>query len=465
MNSKIFVPFKKLFKLIIGIIDKCIVTPISTIVYKLQLKFGKESRIEKLLNRPHFLLYLSLVFAIFLFYLVENKAVKLVNTDAEYLTNQKVKVLYNSSAYVVEGVPESVDITLIGKKSQLYLAKQLGDNEVVVDLTDYEPSDKPVKVKLTYNKNLDNIDYKIDPTYITVTIKKKVNDTKTISYDLLNQDLLDPKLSVRSVELSQSSVVVRGSEDTLNDVATVKALIDLSNKDYTKAGTYAIDNVKLVAYGKEGEVIDNVEIAATKITATLILDSFSKKVPVKVVTEGKLVDGKAISSITINGKAASEYEVTVYGDEDALEKVENISVPINIQDLGNSGSKTFNVSSLPRPNGVRTITDESVSIVLNFGEAKQKTISVVGIKTINVPSGLVANLASADDMNVEVQVIGVASVIDALGDNPSGITAYVDLSGMTAGGPRSVDVKVTGDDSRLQYIVTKKVNVVLSKGN
>ena len=54
MNSKIFVPFKKLFKLIIGIIDKCIVTPISTIVYKLQLKFGKESRIEKLLNRPHF---------------------------------------------------------------------------------------------------------------------------------------------------------------------------------------------------------------------------------------------------------------------------------------------------------------------------------------------------------------------------------------------------------------------------
>ena len=59
----------------------------------------------------------------------------------------------------------------------------------------------------------------------------------------------------------------------------------------------------------------------------------------------------------------------------------------------------------------------------------------------------------------------VHTVIDALGDNPSGITAYVDLSGMTAGGPRSVDVKVTGDDSRLQYIVTKKVNVVLSKGN
>ena len=464
MNKKIFVPFKKLFKFIYNIIDKFIVTPISTLIYKIQLRFGKENKLEKLLNRPNFLLYLSLVFAILLFYLVENKAVKLVNTEAEYLTDQPVKVLYNSGAYVVEGVPETVDITLIGKKSQLYLAKQLGDNEVVIDLTDYEPSDKPVEVKLTYNKNLDNIDYKIDPTYVTVTIKKKVSDTKTISYDLLNQDELNPKLSVRSVELSKNDVVVRGSQETLNSVATIKALIDLNNSDYNKAGTYTVDNVTLVAYGSDGNVIKNVEIVATKITATLVLDSYSKKVPVKVLTEGNLVDGKAISSITINGKAASEYEVTIYGDENSLETIENIPVTLDIAGLGNSGSKTLNVS-LPKPSGVRSIVDDSVSIVLNFGEAKQKTVTVVGIKTINVPSGLVANLASASDINVEVQVIGVESVINALGDNPSGITAYVDLSGCVVGGPYPIDVKVSGDDSRLQYVVTKKVNVVLSKAS
>ena len=464
MNKKIFVPFKKLFKFIYNIIDKFIVVPISTLIYKIQLKFGKDNKLEKLLNRPNFLLYLSLVFAVLLFYLVENKAVRLVNTEAEYLTDQPVKVLYNSGAYVVEGVPETVDITLIGKKSELYLAKQLGDNEVVVDLTDYEPSDKPVEVKLTYNKNLDNIDYKIDPTYVTVTIKKKVSDTKTINYDLLNQDELNPKLSVRSVELSKSDVVVRGSQETLNSVATIKALIDLNNSDYNKAGTYTVDNVTLVAYGSDGNVIKNVEIVATKITATLVLDSYSKKVPVKVLTEGNLVDGKAISSITINGKAASEYEVTIYGDENSLETIENIPVTLDITGLGNSGSKTLNVS-LPKPSGVRSIVDDSVSIVLNFGEAKQKTVKVVGIKTINVPNGLVANLASAEDINVDVQVIGVESVIDALGDNPTGITAYVDLSGCVVGGPYPIDVKVVGDDSRLQYVVTKKVNVVLSKSN
>jgi YbbR domain-containing protein len=462
--SKKFKPLKKVGKGLYGIVDKLIVTPISTVVYHVRDRIGKDNKIEKILNRPNVLLYLSLAFAIVLFLFVDSRAMTYVNTEAEILPNQPVKVIYNSSAYVVEGIPDSVDITLIGKRSELYLARQLGNNEVVVDLTDYEASDTPIKVKMTYNKTISSLDYKLDPSYVMVTIKKKVSAIKNVSYDLMNQDLLDPKLSVKSVELSKSEVVVKGSQDTLDTIASIKALINLNNPEYKKAGTYNVENVQLVAYDSNGHIVNNVEIVSTNISATLVLDSYSKKVPVKVLTEGALVDGKAISSITINGKAASEYEVTIYGDENSLETIENIPVTLDIAGLGNSGSKTLNVS-LPKPSGVRSIVDDSVSIVLNFGEAKQKTVKVVGIKTINVPSGLVANLASAEDINVDVQVIGVESVIDALGDNPTGITAYVDLSGCVVGGPYPIDVKVVGDDSRLQYVVTKKVNVVLSKSS
>jgi YbbR domain-containing protein len=77
---------------------------------------------------------------------------------------------------------------------------------------------------------------------------------------------------------------------------------------------------------------------------------------------------------------------------------------------------------------------------------------------------LSANLESASDTSVEVQVIGVESVISELGDNPTGIYAYVDLTNYSTG-TYSVEVKVEGNDSRLQYIVTKNVNVVLSKAN
>lgn len=456
-------PLKKLFKSIYKLIDKLIVTPISTIVYKIQKKLGKESKLEKILNKPYALLILSLVFAGIFSLIVNLKASSFVSDDAEFLTNIPVRVEYNTGAYVIEGIPETVDMTLIGKKSQLYLARQLGDNEVVADLSDYQASDTPIKVKLTYNKPIDNMEYQISPSYITVVIKEKVSDNKTVSYDLLNQDELDPKLSVKSVELSKTDVIVRGSQDTIDSIATIKALIDLKNEEFIKAGTYTIDKLKLIAYGDDGKIVDNVEIVATNINAKVEIDSYSKRVPVKVQTTGELVSGKAISSITINGVNASDFETTIYGDEAALEDITYISASIDVDGQGNNGSKTSKVT-FSKPAGVRSIGDESVSIVLNFGEAKQKTITITGIRTSNVPSGLSANLASEDDKVVEIQVIGVESVINEIDENGSGIYAYVDLTGRTTG-TYSVPVQVEGSDSRLQYIVTKNVNIVLSKSN
>ena len=459
-NSKSsFKLFKKLYKLL----DKLIVTPISSVVYKIQKKFGNENNLEKLLNRPYALFILSGIIAVALSFFVHLNMDMLTNNDAEFLTNIPVKVVYNSSAYVVEGVPDTVSMTLIGNKMELYLARQLGDNEVVVDLTDYQASEKSVEVRLTYNKPIKNLEYQISPEFLTVTIKEKVSDNKTVTYDLLNQDELDVKLSVKSVELSKSDVIVRGSQETIDSIASIKALIDLDNEDFTKAGTYVLDNLKLVAYGNDGTIVNNVEIVATNISATLELDSYSKKVPVKVLTTGDLVSGKAISSITINGVNANDFETTIYGDEAALESISYITATIDIDGQGNNGSKTSKVT-LPKPAGVRSIGDESISIVLNFGEAKQKTILLTGIRTSNVPSGLSANLESASDTSVEVQVIGVESVIAELGDNPAGIYAYVDLTNFSTG-TYSVEVKVEGNDSRLQYIVTKNVNVVLSKAS
>ena len=459
-NNKVIKAFKNIGKNLYKALDKLIITPISTLVYKIGVKLGKGSKIEKLLNRPHVLLYLSLLFAILLFWLVDSQSVSFVNNDAEFLTNIPVKVQYNSSAYVIEGIPDVVDVTLIGKKSQLYFARQLGDKEVVVDLTDYQASDQPVRVKLSYNKPIDNLKYKIDPTYVSVIIKEKVSDNKTISYDLLNQDDLDPKLSVKNVELSKSDVIVRGSQETIDSIATIKALIDLSSEEFTKAGTYTMDNLNLVAYGTDGKIIDNVEIVATNISAKVELDSYSKRVPVRIHTTGTLVSGKAISSITINGTNAIDFETTIYGDEASLEKVEEIAVTIDVEKQGNNGSKTSKVT-LPKPAGVRSISDETVSVVLNFGEAKQRTIKISNIQRRNVPNGLTANLLSELGDGIEVQVIGVESVINELDVNSSDITAYVDLTGKTVG-TYTVDVMVEGTDSRLQYIVTKKVDIIIS---
>ena len=454
---KILKPLIKLFRAIYRVVDKLIVTPISRIIYYLNKKLkNNTSHIEKLLNRPSILVYLSLAFAVIVFFLVDSKVISLVETEAEVLTNQPVNVLYNKEAYVVEGLVDTVDIILTGRKSDLYLAKQLGDHEVVLDLTDYEASSEPYKVKLTYNQTIDSLNYKIDPSTVTVTIKNKVSSLSGITYDLLNENKLNSKLSVGEVSLSKSEVVVKGSQDNLNKVATVKALVDLNNEDLTDAGTYDIDNVKLAAYDEKGKMMSNIDIVPSTITATVTLNTYYASVPLSVKTKGELITGKAISSITING--SNSYSVNVYGEQSVIDTIKSVPVSIDINGLGAANSKTYNVT-LPKPSGVRHMSDNNAKIVVNFGDEKQKTIENVQIGAPkNLASGLTANAKSESDQVVSVLVKGVQSVIDSI--NADDINAYVDLTGYTAG-EHEVAVLIESNDPRVEYVVTKNITVVI----
>ena len=61
----------------------------------------------------------------------------MIENEAEIIKNVPVNLIYNEEAYVVENVPETVDITITGRKSDIYLAKQLGEFAVELDLSKY----------------------------------------------------------------------------------------------------------------------------------------------------------------------------------------------------------------------------------------------------------------------------------------------------------------------------------------
>lgn len=458
--SKVFTVIKNFFLYLYKLLDKFIITPISKIVYRISKLLNKNNgRIEKFLTRNNTLLYLSLILAVVFFLLIDSKVINFTETEAEVITNQSVKVQYNKEAYVIEDLPETVDITLIGRKSDLYLAKQLGENEVVLDLTDYQPRDEAYRVKLTYNQTINTLNYKLDPTYVYVTIKKKVSALKTITYDVINQDKLNeinPQLSVSNVELDKSEVVVKGSQDTLNKIASVKALVDLNNSKFTTQGSYTLENLPIVAYDENGNILKNVEVVPESVSGVVTFTSYSKEVPVTVLTTGDLVAGKAISSITINGK--NDFKVTIYGEQSLIDSITSVPVTIDVSDQGNNGSKTYNVT-ISKPTGVRYMTTTSATIVVSFGEAKQKTIDDVVVNTRNVPTGMSANAVSTEDQKVSVQIIGVQSVIDSI--TADDIVAYIDLNGYTTG-EHNVPVYVEGDNPMAQYIVTSSVNIYLS---
>ena len=442
----------RFFKAIYRVIDKLIVTPISRLIFNIREYLrGKNFKLDYIFNRPNFMIYVSLILAVVVFLLIDSRVITLVESEAEVITNVPVTVNYNEEAYVVEGIPETVDIVLIGRKSDIYLAKQLGTNNVILDLSDYEARDSAYRVYLSYTKSIDSIDYKLDPSYVTVTIKDKISVTKTIDYDLFNEKYLSEELSVESVELARSEVVVKGSEDAINDIASVKALIDLSDEALTDVGTYTLNNVRLVAYDSQGEVLDNIEIVPATLSATITLDTYSKSVPIDVRTTGTLVTGKAIASILINN--SNSYSVTIYGDEEQISGITSVPVTINVDGEGTNSTRNYNVT-ISRPTGVRALSENNASITVTFGDERQKEVELSTISSRNLASGYTANIIGTS--SVPVIVKGVQSVIDNV--DASNINAYIDLEGYTPG-EYDVEVKIENDDPRLNYVVSSTVKV------
>lgn len=451
---------KGFFKAIYSFIDKIIVTPISRIIYWISdsLK-GHNISLDYILNRPNFMIYVSLILAVVVFFLIDTRVINLVESEAEVLTDIPVKVNYNEEAYYIEGIPDSVDITLIGRKSDIYLAKQIGTNAVILDLSNYEASDSAVKVYLSYTKSIDSINYKLDPSYVTVSIKEKVSVKKTINYDLVNESYLSEKLSVEAVELSKNEVVVKGSQDMIDKIASLKALIDLKNEKLKEAGTYDIDNINVVAYDAKGNIIDGLEVVPNSLSATITLDTYSKNVPLKVLTTGNIVTGKAIAEILINNENSKE--ITIYGDQNTISGITNVPVTVNVDGGGSTATKSYNVT-INRPNGVRAISEKKATVTITFGDERQKEMDIINvISEQNLGSNLAANIIDTPSVNVIVK--GVQSVIDSVtSDN---IKAYLDLEGCELGKEYDIPVKVENDDPRLNFVVGSTVRVRITSAN
>lgn len=438
--------FHKLYKLI----DKTIITPVTKFILLIGDKTGKKTgRFEKWLVRRNTLIFISLILAIGLFFVVDNKAVVLVDSSAEVLYDQKVEAIYNSEDYVIEGLPESVDVTLIGRKTDMYLAKQLSSGTVTVDVSKLGVGTH--KVSLSYDSVINSIDYKLDPGVITIIIYPKTSIEKSATIDVINKEKLDSKLSISNVSIDTSNIIVKGAEHTLNKVASVKALVDIGKLIDPTVGVTTLEDVSLVAYDSDGKIV-NVEMVPNKVSATISIVSPSKEVPIKVIPKGEVEFGKAISSMT-----SSVSKVTVYGDESTLEKLEYIPIEINVTNL--KSNKKYDVI-ITTPSGIRHISEKSATITVTLGDETTMEVNDVLVETINLDSNYKAVALGENSSKTSIVVKGTKEVLDGI--DTSSIKAVVDLSGYGEG-DYEVPITVSGDDVKASYTSkTTKIKIRIS---
>ncbi len=451
--KKIFNKIGRIFHRIGTFFDGILITPITRFILKITGFFkGNAKNIDRLMGKKSTLLVISLLLAFGVFVIIDKESNVIIDQYAEILYNQPVTAVYNEELYVVEGLPKTVDITLVGQKRHIFLAKQSPSKGVSVDLTGLKPGNH--KVTLKYSQRLKSLDYKLDPSQVTVTIYNKESETRGLTYDLLHQDSLDSKLYIKNVELDRTDVIVKGAKYKLEKVATVKALVDatnIPNQKNQKSGDITLKDVPLVAYDTNGKIVD-VEIVPKTVDAKITITSPSKEVPIKIVPTGKLAFGKAIKSID-----SSVSSVTVYGDEDAVSKLEQLEVEIDVKDLKND--KEYNVT-LKKPTGITDISSKTIKITVSVDNSITKEFDNISVSADNVATGYKAQAMSEEDSRITVIVEGSEDVINSL--DPTTIKASVNLKDLGVG-EHEVEVTVTGGDLKLTYKPkTKKVKIKIT---
>lgn len=445
---------KKILNKIYYFFDKKIVFPITKLVFKISEKYNASSKkLEKFLSKQTTLLFLSLFLSIFIFIIVDQKIIEFKTSTAEVFKNVELKESYAEERFVIEGIPETVDVTLIGSKADLYIAKQSSNHNIELDLNHIN---KPgtYTVPIEYNQGSSSIEYSVNPSEITVVVYLKESQNRTLSYNIVNADLLDASLDISDISLNVDNVTITGAGYKLDQVATVEALIDVNKLPSLIEGTQDIEDITLRAYDANGDTVD-VEISTTsKVVAKVTISSSSRKINLNFTPTGKIPFGKAISSYSF-----SENSVTVYGTKEVLDELAKTGINIEI-DASKFTEDYHETVEIPKPAGVKKLEFNKVDVEVTITDVAEPVVLTLKIDALNVPAGYTPSADTADDSQVLVEIKGAKEVIELL--TSADIQAYVDLSDCDVSkGYCTPEIKVKANtaNARLASFVPKKSTV------
>ncbi|MGN1344055.1 MAG: YbbR-like domain-containing protein [Traorella sp.] len=340
----------------------------------------------------------------------------------------------NDSVYEVTGLPETVDVTLTGDLSDISLATA-EKQTIVADLTGLTEGTHTVELQAMGLSG--NTKALIVPNQVTVTISKKISMEFSVGYQFINTNKMDKIYSLGVPKFEKDTVIIRASQETIDKISVVNALIDVSN-----VSGDIVAQAPLVAYDQNGNRM-NVDIVPESIKVEVSVTTPSKVVPIVVVPNGEIPNNRAISSISLTHSS-----VTISGPQSVLDTIDKIEIQLPVYDL----TKDTNVVTMPinLPSGVRKKDPSVVSITVTLGDKIEKTFDDIQINYRNLGNWK-ATILENESPSVSVKVIGTKEMIDSI--DPTSILAYIDFSeiGDDSNGIVEIPLHIEGDNKFVAY--------------
>lgn len=374
--------------------------------------------LDKVLFNEKYSKVVSLVLAVLLYAIVNYNALSTsFQSSLRYsktLSDVTVLAKYNSDTFEISGLPEKVDVILTGDAANVTSAANAENGTVICDLDGLTEGEH--EIKLTTEGYGNNVNVVVNPTNVNVVMKKKTTRQFDISYDFINQDKMEQIYSAGTPEFEYTKINVRASKDTLDSIAFVKALIDVSGQ----SADFEQDAV-LVAYDSSGKPV-NADIVPNTVHVKVPVTSPNKSVNIQVQVSGEVPDGKAIDFITMD-----QQTVTIYGSETTLANIDQVVVTL---DAGTLTKDSTVLRPIVLPAGVTSATNTQVTMNITLADAEEKTIDDIPINVINNKKHYKASQPD-NKTTTSVTVKGTKNNIDKLAADD--INVYIDMKDVQPG--------------------------------
>jgi YbbR domain-containing protein len=364
--------------------------------------------------------------------------------DKATVTDVPVVTYFDQENLVVTGVPDSVEVTLEGSTNSLLKARQLKDFEIYADLTNLSIGSH--KVKLKYKNLSEDLVASINPSVITVSIEEKISKDFPVEVDFLNEDKLKEGYTPEQPIVNPNSIRVTASKEVIDQISSVKATVNLENKNET-----INQESRITIYDRDGNILP-VEVEPSVVDINVPIKSPSKVLPFKITREGELSEGLSISNIE-----PKPNEITVYGPLDVLKELEFID-GVKV-DLSKITKDTVLSVDIPKPEGVTKLTPEKIEIEVDVEEQEEKSFSDKKVEQVGLSEGMDLEFVDQDNETLDVKIFGAPNIIEDI--NSEDIELYLNVTDLSEG-EHEVDVEVNGPQNITWSLQQDKVKVKIS---
>lgn len=391
---------------------------------------------------------LSFIIAIVLLFTINGNINNIFSTPngGDYIYDVKISVRGLQDDYDVVGLPETVNVALVGPSLDIYSAKIAKNYKIIADFSSLGEGDHTIELKSEGFPT--NLQVMIVPQTVSVKITQKYTETFELGYDFINEDKMDSKYSVSVESMEHQQVEIRGSQDVIGKINTVKANIDLSgiNKSFEQ-------DAKIYAYDRSGKKLD-VEIIPDSVHVQCDVSSYSKEVSIVPEYVGQFESGYGLKEVTL-----SRDKVRIYGKEELLNSINSVYVMIDISGL--SGDKTYEKLPIAGIEKINKLSFDTVDASLKVSPAVKKTITDIPINVINNNHDYQVVFANESD-KVSIEVEGVEELLNNVSAND--FNATIDIENLKSG-INTVKVDLSTSKSYLNYrlLSPEKIRITLKK--